>query len=292
MLRAGHTYTLTVSRVSDYGLYLADEEQQEVLLPNRFVSLSNRVGDVLDVFVYHDSEDRLVATTERPLLQAGEAGFLKVVDKNLHGAFLDWGLFGKDLFLPNRNQQGGVPAGRPVLVCLYEDERTGRCVATMKLKPFIHNEGELTVRPGEEVEMLVASQSEIGWRVIVNNRHWGMLYANQVFRPVAPGDRLTGYVRRITEENRIDLSLQRQGYREVVHAAGTLEELLDANGGFLPLNDRSAPEEVVRLTRMSKKVFKRSLGMLLKRGVVEQTDEGIRYTGKEVRHSKRTEEGA
>ena len=276
MLRAGRTHTLTVSRISDYGLYLADEEQQEVLLPNRYVSLQNKVGDALEVFVYHDSEDRLVATTERPLLQVGEAGFLKVVDKTVHGAFLDWGLFGKDLFLPNRNQQGGVIAGRKTLVYLYEDNITGRCVATNKLKQYVHNDGDLTVKPREEVDLLVASESEIGWRVIINNRHWGMLYKNQLFRSVALGDRLRGYVRRITEENRIDVSLQQQGYAEVKHAADTLRKALTDNGGFLPLNDNSSPEEISRLLNMSKKVFKRSLGVLLKSGEAETSSFGIK----------------
>ncbi len=276
MLRAGRTYTLKVNRVSDYGLFLADEEQQEVLLPNRYVSLKDKVGDEKEVFVYHDSEDRLVASTERPLLKVGEAGFLKVVDKTLHGAFLEWGIFGKDLFLPNRNQQGGVVAGRKTLVYVYEDNISGRCVATNKLKPYIFNDGDITVKPREEVDLLVASESEIGWRGIVNNRHWGMLYKNQLFRPVALGDRLKGYVRRITEENRIDVSLQQQGFAEVQHSAIALEELIRANGGYLPLNDASSPEEIARTTRMSKKVFKRSLGMLMKSGKVEMTDNGVK----------------
>lgn len=276
MLKAGRTYTLKVSRVSDYGLFLADEEQQEILLPNRYVSLKDKVGDTKEVFVYHDSEDRLVASTEQPLLKVGEVGFLKVVDKTVHGAFLEWGLFGKDLFLPNRNQQGGVIAGRKTLVYLYEDNITGRCVATNKLKPYIYNDGDITVKPREEVDLLIASESEIGWRVIVNNRHWGMLYKNQLFRPVALGDRLKGYVRRITEENRIDVSLQQQGYAEVQHSAATLEELIRKNGGFLPLNDASAPEEIARTTQMSKKVFKRSLGMLMKSGKVEMTGDGVK----------------
>ncbi len=276
MLRAGRTYTLTVSRISDYGLYLTDEEQQEVLLPNRYTSLSDKVGDSKEVFVYHDSEDRLVATTEEPLLKVGQAGFLKVVDKTVHGAFLGWGLHGKDLFLPNRNQQGGVIAEREVLVYLYEDNITGRCVATQKLKPYIHNEGDITVTAGEEVDILVASQSEIGWRVIINNRHWGMLYRNQLFRPVKMGDRLRGYIRRITEENRIDVSLQQQGYKEVQNSAERLRELIRANGGYLPLDDNSKPEEVQQMTQMSKKVFKRSLGMLLKAGEVEFLHGGVK----------------
>jgi len=275
MLRAGHTYTLTVSRISEYGLYLADGERNEVLLPNRYTSLKDKIGDEKEVFVYHDSEDRLVATTEKPLLQAGEAGYLQVVDKTAHGAFLDWGLRGKDLFLPNRNQQGGIFAGRRYIVYLYEDNITGRCVATCKLKSFIGNE-VVTVRPRQQVELLVASESPIGYRVIVDNRHWGMLYRNQLFRPVAVGDRLHGYVRRITDDNRIDVSLQQTGYVQVKDSAEELLQLLRDNGGVLPVGDRSTPEEVARLTRMSKKVFKRALGVLLKRGAAEATAEGIK----------------
>ncbi len=275
MLSAGKTQTLTVARVSDYGLYLADDEGVEVLLPNRFVSLADHVGDTKEVFVYHDSEDRLVATTEQPLLRVGEAGFLRVVDRTSHGAFLDWGLSGKDLFLPNRNQQGAVEVGGRCLVYLYEDGITGRCVATMRLKSYIRND-RIGVRPREEVTLLVASESPIGYRVVINDRHWGMLYRNQLYRPVAIGDRLRGYVSRITEDGRIDTSLQPQGYARALDGAGTLRQLLEANGGRLPLGDGSSPEEIARLARMSKKSFKRALGVLLRNGEVEAGDCEIR----------------
>lgn len=275
MLRAGRIQKLTVSRISDYGLYLADEEQNEVLLPNRYISLTDKPGDEKEVFLYHDSEDRLVATTETPLLRVGEAGYLRVVDKTAHGAFLDWGLYGKDLFLPNRNQQGGIIAGRSYIVYLYEDSVTGRCVATCKLKSFINNDS-ITVAHRQEVDLLVASESPIGYRVIINNRHWGMLYRNQLFRPIAVGDRTKGYVRKLTEDNRIDVSLQQEGFAQVKDSAEVLLQLVRDNGGFLPLNDDSAPEEVNRLTQTSKKVFKRSLGMLLKRGAVTVDEQGIK----------------
>ena len=275
MLRAGRIQKLTVSRISDYGLYLADEEQNEVLLPNRYISLTDKPGDEKEVFLYHDSEDRLVATTETPLLRVGEAGYLRVVDKTAHGAFLDWGLYGKDLFLPNRNQQGGIIAGRSYIVYLYEDSVTGRCVATCKLKSFINND-IITVAPRQEVDLLVASERPIGYRAIINNRHWGMLYRNQLFRPIAVGDRTKGYVRKLTEDNRIDVSLQQEGFAQVKDSAEVLLQLVRDNGGFLPLNDDSAPEEVNRLTQTSKKIFKRSLGMLLKRGAVTVDEQGIK----------------
>lgn len=264
-MKVGNIQTLKVNRISDFGLYLADEEGEEVLLPNRYVSLSNAVGDQIEVFVYHDSEDRLVATTDRPLITEGRVAYLKVVDKSIHGAFLDWGISGKDLFLPNRNQQGGVVPGRSYVVWLYVDNITGRCVATMKLKPFIDNE-IITLKPRQKVEALVASESPIGYRVIINSRHWGMIYKNQIFRRINVGDNVEAFVRRITEDNRIDLSLRKEGYDGVADSAEVLLSLLQGSGGVLAVGDDSSPEQIHALTQMSKKVFKRAVGILLKRG--------------------------
>lgn len=264
-MKVGQIQTLKVNRISDYGLYLADEEGQEVLLPNRFVSLTNAVGDQIEVFVYHDSEDRLVATTDRPLITEGRVACLKVVDKNIHGAFLDWGISGKDLFLPNRNQQGGVLPGRSYIVWLYVDNITGRCVATMKLKPYIDND-IITVKPRQKVEALVASESPIGYRVIIDSRHWGMIYKNQIFQRISVGDCVEAFVRRITEDNRIDLSLRREGYDGVAASAESLYDLLKSQGGVLEVGDDSTPDEIHAATQMSKKVFKRAVGILLKRG--------------------------
>ena len=274
-MKVGHIQTLKVNRISDYGLYLIDDEEQEVLLPNRYVSLDNKVGDEIEVFVYHDSEDRLVATTDRPLITEGKAAYLKVVDKNIHGAFLDWGLAGKDLFLPNRNQQGGVLAGKSYIVWLYVDNITGRCVATMKLKPFIDND-IITVKPRQKVDILIASESPIGYRAIIDSRHWGMLYKNQIFKPVKVGDRLEGYIRRITDDNRIDLTLRQEGYDGVANSAEDLLKLIKENGGELPIGDNSSPEKVHALTQMSKKVFKRAVGILLKRGDIATDGESIK----------------
>ena len=276
IMRTGEIQTLKVGRISDYGVYLTDEEQNEVLLPNRFTRLDMKEGDEVRVFVYHDSEDRLVASTETPLITAGHVAALKVVDKSIHGAFLDWGLSGKHLFLPNRNQQGAVVAGQLTVVYMYIDERTGRCVATNKIKPFITNEDPLTVSVGDEVDILVAFETPIGYRAVIDNRHWGMLYKNQLFRPVRVGDKYRGWVRKITEDMRIDLSLQQTGLAEVETSVVRLESLLKEHGGVLGVNDHSDPQEVARVTSMSKKVFKRALGMLLKQGRIEQTESGIR----------------
>ena len=274
-MKTGQIQTLKVSRISDFGLYLIDDEGAEVLLPNRFTRLDMKEGDEVEVFVYHDSEDRLVASTEQPLIKVGEVAALKVVDKSIHGAFLEWGLSGKHLFLPNRNQQGGVIAGQKTVVYMYVDERTGRCVATNKIKPFIYNEDPLTVKVGDEVDVLVAFETPIGYRVVINNRHWAMIYKNQLFRPIRVGDKTRGWVRKITEDMRIDVSLQQTGLAEVETSVVKLEQMLKDYGGVLGVNDRSEPQEVARLTGMSKKVFKRALGMLLKQGKVRQTEYGI-----------------
>ena len=274
-MKTGQIQTLKVSRISDFGLYLIDEEGAEVLLPNRFTRLDMKEGDEVEVFVYHDSEDRLVASTEQPLIKVGEVAALKVVDKSIHGAFLEWGLSGKHLFLPNRNQQGSVIAGQKTVVYMYVDERTGRCVATNKIKPFIYNEDPLTVKVGQEVDVLVAFETPIGYRVVINNRHWAMIYKNQLFRPIRVGDRTKGWVRKITEDMRIDVSLQQTGLAEVETSVVKLEQMLKEHGGVLGVNDHSEPQEVARLTGMSKKVFKRALGMLLKQGKVRQTEHGI-----------------
>lgn len=275
-MRTGEIQTLKVGRISDYGVYLTDEEQNEVLLPNRFTRLDMKEGDEVRVFVYHDSEDRLVASTEEPLIKVGEVAALKVVDKSIHGAFLDWGLSGKHLFLPNRNQQGAVVAGSKTIVYMYVDDRTGRCVATNKIKPYVKNEEPLTVAIGDEVDILVAFETPIGYRAVIDNRHWGMLYKNQLFRPVRVGDKYRGWVRKITEDMRIDLSLQQTGLAEVETSVARLEQLLREHGGVLNVNDHSDPQDVARITSMSKKVFKRAIGMLLKQGRIEQTESGIR----------------
>ncbi|MDR2885290.1 MAG: hypothetical protein LBU95_00720 [Rikenellaceae bacterium] len=275
MITAGSYHTLTVSRISPHGIYLADADGAEVLLPNRYVSLENKVGDQMTVFVYHDSEERPVATTEHALAAVGEVAYLEVVDKTIHGAFMNWGDIPKDLFVPNRNQLNPMAVGQRHLVYLYSDNVTGRVVGSAKLKGFINNE-ELTVKQGEQVDIMIAVRQEIGYRCVINNRHWGMLYHNQIFSPVAVGDKIQAYIRRVTDDNRIDLNLQAEGFDEVKRQVDRLLELLTQAGGSLPIGDKSEPEEVAARTGMSKKVFKRVLGFLMKQGYVEATETGIK----------------
>ncbi|MBQ5670520.1 MAG: hypothetical protein IIV29_07500 [Tidjanibacter sp.] len=274
MIVAGEYQTLRIGRIAEPGIYLTDEQEQEVLLPNRYVRLEDKVGNLVEVFVYHDSENRLIATREKPLAVVGEAAVLKAVDRNAHGVFLDWGITAKDLFLPNRNVPFEVEIGRKYLVWLYRDNLTGRVVATTKLNPYVNN-NDLCVRPKEQVDILVARRMEAGFRVVINNRHWGMIYNDQIFTPVAVGDRLTAYVHRISEEGRIDIMLQQEGKDQTDSAAAKLVELLKANKGALPIGDKSSPEEIASLTGLSKKNFKRAVGSLYKQRLVTVGDTQI-----------------
>ncbi|MCD8186368.1 MAG: S1-like domain-containing RNA-binding protein [Rikenellaceae bacterium] len=273
MLIPGKYYTLTVSRNTDFGQFLVDDDGDEILLPNRYVTDQIQPGDPIEVFVYTDSEDRPVATTEKPFLQAGQAAYLEAVDKTIHGAFFRWGV-PKDLFVPIRNQINRIDVGKKYIVYMYVDQLSNRLTGTTKLNAFIRNE-EITVTPGQEVDILIALKNPYGYRVVIDHKHRGMIYTNQIFTPVAVGDQRKAYVARITEDNRIDLTLQKQGYDEVKDSAGKLLELLRQHGGILPVADRSAPEEVYRLTQMSKKVFKRAVGTLLKQDLIEMEDHRI-----------------
>lgn len=274
MLIAGQYYTLRVARFSDFGLYLTDEEQ-EVLLPNRYVSDDLKENDTIKVFVYHDSEDRLVATTQTPIATCGQVACLEVVDRSIHGAFLDWGLEAKHLFLPISNQTHRIEKGQKCVVYIYVDNVTRRAVATTKLTSYIKNIDELDYTYGQQVEAIVAQMNDIGFRVVINNKHWAMIYRNQIYKRVSIGDTLQAYVVKITEDNRIDLSLAKPGFKGVKDAAEDLLELIKDNGGSLDLCDDSSPEDIARIAGISKKVFKRSVGQLLKRNLIEFKDSSI-----------------
>lgn len=278
MLYTGLYQTLTVSRISEHGLYLSDEEGAEVLLPNRYVSLEDKVGDKIEVFVYHDTLNRLTATRERPMATIGEVAALECVDKSVHGAFLNWGITAKDLFVPNREQNIPMEIGRRYVVYLYRDVVTDRVVATARLAKHIGN-SEIVVREREDVEIVVAQRIERGFRVVINNRNWGVVYDNQLFEPLHIGDKRRGYISRVTDERRIDVMLRQQGYDEVRSSAVRLVTLAQQNDGILTLNDNSSPEEIKEVAQMSKKVFKKALGYLMSHGVTRQTERGLEIVG-------------
>lgn len=270
MIRVANYNRLSIARATDNGLYLTDDEGNEVLLPNRYVPEKYAIGDPIEVFVYTDSEDRQVATTERPKIVEGGIATLQAVGFNYHGTFLDWGL-AKDLFVPKRNQQAPMLVGEWYVVTLYVDRVSGRAVGTSKLNKIINND-QITVRPKEEVDILIAVRKPKGYRVVINDRHWGMLYDNQIFTEVKLGMRMKAYVRKIADDHRIDVSLQQEGFDHVKIAADVILKMLAEADGVLPVGDKSSPDEVRMLTGMSKKIFKRAVGYLMSRGAVESGD--------------------
>lgn len=277
MIRVANYNRLSVARRTDNGLYLTDGEGNEVLLPNRYIPETIDIGGELEVFVYTDSEDRPVATTERPKIVEGGIAALQAVGFNYHGTFLDWGL-PKDLFVPKRNQQAPMLVGEWYVVSVYVDRVTGRAVGTSKLNKIINND-EITVRTKEEVDILVAVRKPKGFRVVINDRHWGMLYDNQIFTEVKLGMRMKAYVRKIAEDGRIDVSLQQEGFDQVKIAADEILKMIDEAGGILAVGDKSDPEAVRMATGMSKKIFKRAVGYLMSRGAVENGDVWVRRAG-------------
>ncbi len=278
MLTPGLFQKLHLARFTENGAYLMDETGAEVLLPRRYVADTMREGDTVEAFVYFDSEDRPVATTRRPFLTLSQVAALEVVASSRIGVFLDWGL-PKDLLLPRANYRGELRTGDTVVVALEADRVSGRLVATTKLAPYVSNR-DIKVGEGQQVEILVAQRVDGGFKTVVDGVNWGMIYDNQLFSPVRIGDRMTGYVARITELGRIDIMTRREGYDGVREASERLVRLMEENGGSLPVCDGSAPEAVARETGMSKKLFKKALGGLLRDGRASVDDGGIRLTGK------------
>ena len=274
MLFIGKYNNLTILRDTSVGFFLGDVEGEEVLLPNKYKTDDMQIDDVIRVFVYNDSEDRPVATTETPKIVRNEFANLEVKDVSEHGAFLNWGLE-KDLFVPFREQTTPMEIGEWHVVFLYLDQKTSRLIATTKLDRYLENE-RLLVKEGDEVDLLVWKKTDLGYNVVVNQFHKGLIYANEVFKTINIGDSLKGYVKKIRDENRLDISLEKQGYENLVEptAQRILDELKKSNG-FLNLSDNSAPEEINRQLGISKKVFKKAIGGLYKQGLIRIATDGI-----------------
>lgn len=273
MLFIGKYNNLTILRLTSVGMFLGDVEGEEVLLPNKYVTDEMEIDDTIRVFVYNDSEDRPVATTETPKIIRNEFAYLQVKDVNDYGAFLDWGLL-KDLFVPFREQKDRMQLGEWYIVFLYLDHKTSRLLASSKWNAFVEND-RLTVKEGDEVDLLVAERTDLGFNVIVNQYHKGLIYSNEVFKNIAIGDQLKGYVKKIRDENKLDISLEKQGYEKVEPTTLRILEELEKGNGFLDLSDNSEPEEISRRLEMSKKTFKKAIGALYKAGKITITQAGI-----------------
>ncbi len=272
MIHIGQYNTLTINRKVDFGFYL-DDGGEGILLPTRFVPAGARIGDALKVFLYHDGENRMIATTEFPKAIVGDIALLKCVSTTGAGAFLDWGLM-KDLFVAKSQQLVGMKEGSSYLVKIYIDEQTGRIAATEKIEFQLSND-ELTVKEMEVVDMLVYRKTDLGFVLIINNQHTGLLHNNQVFQELNIGDKVKGFVKNIREDNKIDVVLGKPGYSKVEDEATKILRLLKENDNYLPFNDKTAPEDIYNYFGISKKAFKMTLGTLYKQGKIDFAKAGI-----------------
>lgn len=262
-----------VKRVS-FGLYLDGDEDGEILLPAKYVPDGYDIGDIIKVFVYLDNEERLVATTEEPLAKVGDFALLRVAWTNDYGAFLDWGLL-KDLFVPFSEQEGKMVKGNSYLVYVTIDRKSYRIYASARLDKFL-SRTKPPYETDEEVDIIVWRRTDLGWKVIVNGNHSGLVFANEVFRDLKTGDRLKGYIKRVRTDGKIDIALQRHGVAGDDDSSMRLLSAIEAQRGFLPLNDNSSPDEIYSMLGMSKKAFKRAAGKLYKQRLIIIDDDGLR----------------
>jgi predicted RNA-binding protein (virulence factor B family) len=272
-INVGQFNLMRVDRKVDFGFYM-DDGGEGILLPKRFVPSGLQIDDTISVFVYHDSDNRLIATTQEPFAVVGDIAALKVVEVTSQGAFLDWGLM-KDVFVPVSQQLSTMRLGGKYLVKLYIDAQTGRVAATEKIDKQISND-ILTVKEGEKVKIQVYRESEIGYVVIVNQVHQGLVYKNEVFTHLHIGQFIDeAFVKKIREDNKLDIGLGKQGGEKLADDNQKIMSLLKSHKGFLPYHDKSAPDEIYAFFGMSKKAFKMNVGMLYKLKLISIEEDGI-----------------
>ncbi len=272
-VKVGQFNTLEVLRLKEAGAYLNDGNDG-ILLPKRYVPKGIKAGDVLNVFIYHDSEDRLIATTERPNAMLGEIALLQVIGLSQFGAFLDWGL-PKDLFVPRTAMRSPFRQGGYYLVYITSDPKSGRLMATEYFDHVLSNE-DLSIKEKDKVQLTVYRKTDIGYVMIVNHKHTGLLHLNEVFRPLSVGDQTEGYVVKIRPDNTIDLRLGKPGFERTDTESEKVLSILHKKGGFLPYHDKSDPQEIYDVFGMSKKAFKMAVGKLYKERKITIETQGIK----------------
>ncbi len=273
MLHLGIKNTLRILRGTGVGMFLGDDEGNDVLLPKKYVPENAIVGDDIEVFIYRDSEDRIIATNLEPKIQLNQFACLQVKSVTAIGAFLDWGLE-KDLFVPFREQNKKMEEGRWYAVYLYLDEETDRLVASCKVNRYFEKEN-IDLQIGQEVDLLIFEETDLGLNAIINNKYKGLIYENEIFQRIKIGTRTKGFVKNIRDDNRIDLSLQKQGYANVEPNAERILEKLKANNGFLDVTDKSDANYVMYQLEMSKKTFKKAVGALYRQKIIRIEEDGI-----------------
>lgn len=272
MIRIGQFNRLKVSKLLEFGAYLTDG-REEILMPTKFVPEDLSDGDSIRVFLYHDNEGRPIATTQIPFACVDQIASLKVVANGSAGGFLDWGL-DKDLLVPNSEQRVRLAVGQSVVVWIYIDDKSGRIVATTKLNKFIKDQGG-DFKVGDEVEIVVAETTNLGYKVVVENEYWGLLYKNEVFQPIEVGDRLDAYIKEVRPDGKIDITLHSPEKNEVEDLGTIILKRLNESSGILHFGDKTDAAIIYREFGVSKKVFKRTLGMLFKAGKITLENERI-----------------
>ena len=277
MVEVGKINKLKIARRSDFGLLLDGLQLGEILMPKRYVSNDWNIGNKVDVFVFLDSEDRLTAITKMPKAQVGEFALLRCKDATPIGAFLDWGI-PKDLFAPFREQRVKMRKGESYLVYIYFDKASGRIVASSKLDKYLR-ESKRFYKNGEEVNLTVWQKSDLGYKFIINNERWGMVFHNEVFQALERGRKMKGFIKNVRPDGRIDLCLQKPGYGRVSDLTTVILDLLRANDGFFPVTAKTPPEQINALFGVSKKTYKNAIGALYKKRLITIEDDGVRLTG-------------
>jgi len=275
MLKIGKMNRLEIIKEVDFGVYLDGDTWGEILLPKRYVPKHHIVGDIVDVFIYRDSEDRLIATTKIPYVMIDEFACLEVVSTTRAGAFLDWGL-PKDLLVPFSEQKPAMEEGKRYVVAVYLDEDSDRIVASARIYDFLSDHAEEAFKEGDPVNLFVANKGELGYKIIVNNSHWALLHHQEVLRPLKRGEHLKGFVLKIRDDDRIDVTLHVRKRDKTDEAAYIIVQVLKEQGGVLAVNDKSSPVLIQDLFAISKSMYKKAVGSLYKRKLIAIEKDKIR----------------
>ena len=273
-IKLGYYNSLTIVKEVDFGLYLDGGEEGEILLPSRYVPEHYAIGDVIYVFIYLDNEERLVATTEQPLAKVGDFAYLQVAWVNEYGAFMKWGLM-KDLFCPFREQKKRMEIGDSYIVHVHIDENSYRIVASAKIERYF-DEAFPQYNPKQEVDILIWQKTDLGFKVIIDNKYPGLAYEDQIFKYIHTGDRMKGYIETVRQDGKIDVTLQQTGRKQTLDFSETLLQYMKDNYGSCELGDKSDAEDIKRRFQVSKKTYKKAVGDLYKRKLITITDEGIK----------------
>jgi len=276
MTKIGRMNSLEILRIVDHGAYLDGLDFGEILLPKRDLNPENEIGDHVRVFIYFDSDDKIIATTKSPKAQVGEFASLRVADVSKVGAFLDWGL-PKDLLVPFQEQKTNLHEGQYYTVRIYFDKVSQRIVASTKLDKFISTDPP-PFTAGQQVDLLVAAKTDLGYKAIINHSPWGLIFKDAVFKPLKIGFSAKGYIQKVRPDGKVDLSLRPPGKKHLDAVSQKIMDKLESSGGFLAMTDKTSPEEIYAVFGVSKKVFKRTLGGLYKKRLVTLEPKGIRLT--------------